>query len=97
MTIFVDHYSDLSYIHAQKTTSAQETIEAKHAFERFAKSHGVMVKHYHADNGRFAEKRFMSEVANAGQTISFCGVNAHFQNGVAGNASGTSWTMHGPC
>ena len=25
----------------------------------------------------------MSEVANAGQTISFCGVNAHFQNGVA--------------
>jgi len=83
MTIFVDHYSDLGYVHAQKSTSAQETVEAKHAFERFAKSHGVQVKHYHADNGRFAEKMFTSDIAQKGQTISFCGVNAHHQNGIA--------------
>jgi hypothetical protein len=43
----------------------------------------VIVKHYHADNGRFAENLFMSAVAESGQTISFCGVSAHFQNGIA--------------
>jgi hypothetical protein len=42
-----------------------------------------MIKHYHADNGRFADNAFMQSVAESGQTISFCGVNAHFQNGIA--------------
>ena len=79
MTVFVDHFSNLSYVHAQKTTSAQETIESKHAFECFARSHGIQVKHYHADNGRFAEQKFTNDVAEKGQTISYCGVNAHFQ------------------
>jgi hypothetical protein len=45
--------------------------------------YGVRIRHYHADNGRFAEKIFMADVARKGQTISFCGVNAHFQNGKA--------------
>jgi len=83
MTVFVDHYSDYSYVYAQKTTSAEETIEAKRAFERFSASHGVTIRHYHADNGRFAEKRFVNEVTSSGQTITYCGVSAHFQNGVA--------------
>jgi Reverse transcriptase (RNA-dependent DNA polymerase) len=82
-TIFVDHYSDITYCHLQTTTNAQDTIGAKEAFERFCKSNGVAVRHYHADNGRFAETAFMAHVAQQGQTISFCGVNAHFQNGKA--------------
>lgn len=43
----------------------------------------MQVKHYHADNGRFGENLFMAHIARCGQTISFCGVNAHFQNGKA--------------
>jgi hypothetical protein len=82
-TVFVDHISDITYVHFQKTMNAAETIEAKEAFERWSASHGVKIKHYHADNGRFAENAFMSHVAKSGQTISFCGVNAHFQNGKA--------------
>jgi hypothetical protein len=82
-TIFVDQHSDLTYCHLQSTLSANDTIEAKEAFERFCNSHGVKIKHYHADNGRFAETAFMAHVAAKGQTISFCGVNAHFQNGKA--------------
>ena len=42
-----------------------------------------MVQHYHADNGRFADNAFISDVRQKGQTISYCGVNAHFQNGIA--------------
>jgi hypothetical protein len=58
-------------------------MEAKQACERWCNSHNLLVKHYHADNGRFAETVFMADVARQGQTISFCGVNAHFQNGKA--------------
>jgi len=82
-TIFVDHHSALSYVHLQKSTNTEETLEAKVAFERYAAKSGVTIKHYHADNGRFGETAFKAEVLKQGQTISFCGVNAHFQNAVA--------------
>jgi hypothetical protein len=79
----VDHVNQLSYIHLQSQVTAEETVEAKEAFEAYARSHGVIVKHYHADNGHFAESLFMSVVAELGQTISFCRVSAHFQKGIA--------------
>jgi len=82
-TIFVDHFSRLSYVHLQKSTGALETIAAKEAFERFAASHGVSILHYHADNGIFTDNAFTNNVKACGQQISFCGVNAHFQNGIA--------------
>ena len=80
-TIFVDHFSDLSFVHLQPSTSAEHTLQAKQAFEQFATDHGVQVAHYHADNGRFADNDFMRSCSHTSQTISFCGVNAHFQNG----------------
>jgi hypothetical protein len=82
-TVFVDHFSRLSYVHLQQTNSAIETLEAKRAFEKFASAHAVLIKHYHADNGRFADNLWLADIAHRGQSISFCGVNAHFQNGVA--------------
>jgi hypothetical protein len=50
-----------------------------------AQNAGVIVKHYHADKGRFADKAFLNvnDLEAKGQTISFCGVRAHFQNGIA--------------
>ena len=82
-TIFVDQHSGLSYVHLQKTLSGAETVEAKEAFERYARSHGVQVAHYHADNGRFADNKWRKACADNGQVLTFCGVNAHFQNGIA--------------
>jgi hypothetical protein len=38
---------------------------------------------YHADNGRFQDLRFKEDCDHKGQQLSFCGVNAHFQNGKA--------------
>jgi hypothetical protein len=60
-----------------------ETILAKQAFELFAKGYGVPILHYHCDNGRFADNAFVQHVADKHQTISYCGVNAHHQNGKA--------------
>jgi hypothetical protein len=58
-------------------------MEAKEAFEAFARNMGVRIQHYHDDNGRFADNGFVNAVNKQQQTISFCGVNAHFQNGIA--------------
>jgi hypothetical protein len=82
-TVFVDHFSGFSYVHLQKSTGVAETVEAKNAFERQARMYGVSISHYHADNGIFAEPKFIQVIQQDNQTISFCAVNAHHQNGRA--------------
>lgn len=82
-TVYVDHFSRLSYVHLQKQLTSEETVQGKIAFEKFCEARGVTVKHYHADNGRFADKGFVNHVTANRQSITYCGVNAHFQNGMA--------------
>ena len=83
-TIFVDHFSDLSYVHLQESLSSKDTLMAKRAFEAFAAQHGIhKIQHYHCDNGRFADNAWKNDVRKEGQTITFCAVNGHFQNGRA--------------
>ena len=54
-------------------------------FEWMAEPCGVIVKHYHADNRRFADNGFINHCHTKQQNISYCGVNAHFQNGITEN------------
>jgi hypothetical protein len=82
-TVFVDHFLDFTYLHLMTKMDGKSTVEAKLAFERVASSHGVNVLHYHANNGLFDSKVFKESVAKGIQTLSFCGVNAHHQNGRA--------------
>jgi hypothetical protein len=82
-TVFVDHFSDFTYVHLMTKLDADSTVEAKLAFERVSASHGVVVKHYHADNGLFDTKTFRAAVLRSQQSLTFCGVNAHHQNGRA--------------
>ena len=83
-SVFVDHASDFTYVHMHHHLTTDETIDAKHAFEHLAEQHGVRIQHYHCDNGRFADKPFVDDVQTVHQTITFCRVRAHHQNGVAG-------------
>ena len=46
---------------------------------------GQTVKHYHANNGRFADNVFVDAVNEKDQNITFCGVGAHHQNGIIEN------------
>jgi hypothetical protein len=82
-TIFVDHFSRLSYVYLQESTKGVQTLAAKRSFEAYSASHGVKVQQYHADNGRFAEHLFLNHCEKLGQKVSLCGVSAHFQNGIA--------------
>jgi hypothetical protein len=85
VTVFADHFSDLTYVHLMTKMDAESTVEAKLAFERVSSSHGVTIRHYHSDNDLFDTKAFKNSISKAGQTLSFCGVNAHHQNGKAEN------------
>ena len=59
-----------------------DMVLSNQAYERVAKSYGVKVKSYHADNLRFNDKNFKGDILKGGQTITFCGVGAHHQNAV---------------
>ena len=61
--------------------SAKTTTEAKEAYDRLALSHNVTNLHYHTDNDIFDTVAFKASIKHAPQTLSFCDVNAHHQNG----------------
>jgi hypothetical protein len=82
-TVFVDHMSDYTYIALMEDLTLSSTLNAKHEFEAHAAAHGVKIQAYHADNGRFADAQFLADAATQGQQVTFCGVGAHHQNGVA--------------
>ena len=82
-TVFINYYSNLSYVHLRRSTSAADTLKAKIAFERFALQHGVKVQHYHANNGLFAAKEFVKACVTQEQALTFASVKAHHQNGKA--------------
>jgi hypothetical protein len=70
-------------MHLQQITNAIETLEAKHQFESYARSQGITIRHYHADNGRFVESTWADDAKDKGQDMSYAGVGAHHQNGRA--------------
>ena len=81
--VFVDHKSDLSYVHLLCGQTGEEVLQAKEAYEAYARTQGIAVKHYHADNGIFASKAWRESCIERGQGLTFAGVNSHHQNGRA--------------
>ena len=43
-TVFVDHYSQMGYVHLQEMLTASDTLQAKQAFERHCESFGIKVR-----------------------------------------------------
>jgi hypothetical protein len=77
-TIFVDNYSRLCFVHLQINDSAESTMAAKLAFKKYAAKHGLSIKHYHCNNGQFANNAFKQSCKSNRQWLTFGGVNAHF-------------------
>ena len=51
--------------------SGEATLDAKHSYERLCGSEGVRICRYHADNGRFVETSFVSDIKANNQGITF--------------------------
>ena len=81
-SVFVDHFTDFVHVVLQTSGSSSETLRAKHDFDQFATEHGVRISHYHSDNGRFSESSFKDDAKFNAQSVSFCGVGHHAQNGI---------------
>jgi hypothetical protein len=82
-TVYVDQATGHGYVYLQKTPSAQETLESKRAFERYALSKGVVIQAYHADNGIFKAYAWVDACNAKRQQLTFTGVGAHHSNGMA--------------
>ena len=82
-TTFVNHVSNFFYVHLMRDFTLEETLLAKRAYEKLLAQANRRVKHYHADNGWFADNGFLEAVNTKDQKITFCGVGAHHQNGAS--------------
>ena len=60
-TVFVDHFSDLKYVHCMSEITSEKTIYAKKSFYRHAAGFNVMVEQYHCDNRRFSYNIFIQQ------------------------------------
>ena len=58
-TLFVDYYTGYVFVALIRELTAESTLAAKKEFEHRCAVRGIRVKHYHADNGRFAEPAFV--------------------------------------
>ena len=84
-TIYIDYVTGYVHVGLMQDQSGDSTLQSKHDFEHLCATRDVKVKHYHADNGRFAERSFTDDVKKSLQRITFCGVGAHHQNGITEN------------
>ena len=96
-TVFVNHATSYMYTHLQRGQTLIKYIEVKAAYERMAATFGIRVKKFHTDNGIFVEEYFKRDVSDNNQTISYCEVGAHFQNGIAEAAIKNSQRRQEPC
>ena len=84
-TVFICYVTGYIHVGLMTDQSGDQTLQCKHDFEHKCATRGVDIKHYHADNGRFAEKTFLDSIKKCMQRITFCGVGAHHQNGITEN------------
>ncbi len=82
-TLFIDHASGKIFNFPQLSTTAVDTIRSKRILERLAYDEGITIKHFHSDNGVFASTAFWADCESHSQKLSFSGVGAHHQNGIA--------------
>ncbi|KAL7478027.1 hypothetical protein ACHAW6_003813, partial [Cyclotella cf. meneghiniana] len=82
-TIYVDHASGWIFHSPQKSLNAADTIRGKLLLEREAAEVGIQIKALHSDNGVFNSEDFRQHCDSYRQRLSFSGVGAHHQNGVA--------------
>ena len=84
-TVFIDYVTGYVHVALMIDQSGEPILQAKHDYEHLAATRNVTVKHYRADNDRFAARSFTNDCKASTQRINFCGVGAHHQNGIADN------------
>ena len=71
VTIFVDGISKKVFAAFQRSTGASETIKSKPEVEVEANSSKVGIKSFREDNGIFKSRKFIADIVDKDQRISF--------------------------
>lgn len=82
-SFWVDHFSQFVYVTMHETKRAEELLRSKLEFEDFASKYNVNIRNIRADNGVYTAKCFQEACLKKQQTLTFCAVGAHWQNGIA--------------
>jgi hypothetical protein len=88
-SFWIDHASSLVYATFHPTKAATELLKSKAKFEEWASRYNVSIKSIRADNGVNAAQAFKDSCTKHRQKLTFCGVGAHWQNGIAERFIGT--------
>jgi hypothetical protein len=84
-TKFCNHIRNFVYVQLMRNFTLEKTLLAKRAYKKVLVQAGRTAKHYHANNGRFSNKGYHQDITTKGQSITFCGVGVHHQNGIIEN------------
>ena len=84
-SFFIDDRSDYIFIYYQESTSAEETIVAKHTYKAELRKYGKEARHYYMDNRTYVVAKYKAEIEDKKQTLIFCGVGSNHKNGKAEN------------
>jgi hypothetical protein len=89
VSLWVDHMSTYVYVTLHASKAATELVRSKLEFKTFAARYNVKIKNIRADNGVYSANLFREACLRGQQNLSFCGVEAHWQNGIAERFIGT--------
>lgn len=83
VNFWVDRRSSFVYITFHSSKEAPELVKSKQEFEIWSTKFGMKIKNIRADNDVYSVKLFRDACTKDQQTLTFCAVGAHWQNGVA--------------
>jgi hypothetical protein len=89
VSFWIDHYSKYVYATFHQTKAASELLASKQEFESWAAKYNVHISSIRADNGVYTAKVFIESCTKKQQNLTFCGIGAHWQNGIAERFIGT--------
>ena len=78
----VGQFIDMVYVHLMRSTSQEEAMAVKSAFELWEDTFGVKIKRYHEYNRIFSKQPPRGAVEETNQKINFFGVGSHGQNSI---------------
>ena len=73
----VNHNQSYMHAHNLEYFTSDETLDAKHSYNRHDSSCGKTARKFRYDNGRFKDAVFLEDAHNRKQDMQFCSVGAY--------------------
>jgi hypothetical protein len=75
--------SSLVYATFHSSKATDELVSSKNEFETWVSHFNIKIMNIRADNGVYSAKVLRDACDRQQQSLTFCGIGAHWQNGIA--------------